>query len=81
MKMRWLLLPLFAASLIAGGCTSGIPVATDPATVEASQGAAEAPIPLPTEKDSLKFAVLGDYGTGGTGQYELAAEMARVHEG
>jgi hypothetical protein len=35
---------------------------------------------LPNPHDSLKFGVLGDFGTGDRGQIEMAAEMARVHQ-
>ena len=35
---------------------------------------------LPNKADSLKFAVLGDFGTGSRQQYELAAVMKRVHD-
>ena len=35
---------------------------------------------LPNKADSLKFAVLGDFGTGSTEQYELAVQMKRVHD-
>jgi predicted MPP superfamily phosphohydrolase len=35
---------------------------------------------LPNKADSLKFAVLGDFGTGTREQYELAAVMKRVHD-
>lgn len=44
------------------------------------QEAAPAALPLPNGKDSLKFFVLGDFGTGGSSQYELAERMARVRE-
>ena len=36
--------------------------------------------PLPNVKDSLKFGILGDFGTADRGQIEMAAEMARVHK-
>src|SRR5579864_1571074 len=36
---------------------------------------------LPLQPRSVRFAVIGDNGTGEKAQYELAAEMARVHEG
>ena len=36
--------------------------------------------PLPNRPDSLKFAVLGDFGDGSDEQYALAAEMARVRQ-
>ena len=49
----------------------------------AAQAAAAAPageVALPNEKDSLKFAVLGDFGTGDKRQYALAKRMAAVHD-
>jgi hypothetical protein len=41
-----------------------------------------APLPLtfPNKADSLKFAVLGDFGTGSKEQYQLAAQMKQVHD-
>ncbi len=41
--------------------------------------AAEAGAAFPNTKDSLKFAVLGDFGTGSRAQYALAERMAEVH--
>jgi predicted MPP superfamily phosphohydrolase len=35
---------------------------------------------LPNKSDSLKFAVLGDFGTGEREQYDLAGQMKRVHD-
>jgi len=35
---------------------------------------------LPNEKGSLKFAVLGDFGTGRPPEYQLAAQMAKLYE-
>jgi 3',5'-cyclic AMP phosphodiesterase CpdA len=35
---------------------------------------------LPNRADSLKFAVLGDFGTGDPEQYQLADQMRRVHD-
>lgn len=49
-----------------------------PAAV-ASPPAAAPPIPLPNLPDSLKFAVLGDFGNGDSEQYELGERMAQVH--
>src|SRR5215212_5439288 len=45
----------------------------------APQGAA-LPLTLPNKNDSLKFAVLGDFGTGSKEQYELATQMNRAHQ-
>ena len=58
--------------------TTGEPAG--PATVAAPQTTAAPPMPLPNKPDSLKFAVLGDFGTGSTRQYELAEQMVKVHE-
>ena len=80
MKIRWLDLPLTLAALLVGACNVGPAVENDAATVEAAQGATDVPIPLPREKSSLKFVVLGDFGTGGARQYELAAQMARFRD-
>jgi 3',5'-cyclic AMP phosphodiesterase CpdA len=46
----------------------------------ARQAATPAPLPLtlPNTPDSLKFGVMGDFGTGRREQYELAEVMARV---
>jgi hypothetical protein len=65
--MRRILLSLVAAFLFA--------------FVQAQESPADSPIPLPSSKGSLKFVVLGDFGTGKKPQYDLAAEMARFHEG
>lgn len=35
---------------------------------------------LPNERDSLKFAVIGDHGTGDRPEFEVAAQMAVLHE-
>ena len=47
--------------------------------MEAQQGVLGAPIPLPNANGSLKFAVLGDFGTVSE-QYGLADQMAKVRE-
>jgi hypothetical protein len=44
------------------------------------RAAVEAPVALPNQAGSFKFAVLGDFGTGDRTQYELAAQMAKVHQ-
>jgi hypothetical protein len=42
----------------------------------AAQTAGNGGLTLPNKKDSLKFAAIGDNGSGGRGQYEVAAQMA-----
>jgi Calcineurin-like phosphoesterase len=39
-----------------------------------------AEVALPNKDGSLKFGVLGDFGTGSRQQYELAEQMAKAHE-
>src|SRR6266851_1080467 len=48
--------------------------------VQALQAPAESPVPLPNKDGSLKFCVLGDFGTGEQVQYQLAEQMAKLHE-
>jgi len=36
-------------------------------------------IKLPNEKDSFRFAVIGDTGTGGSAQYEIGKQLAKFH--
>ena len=50
------------------------------AAVQAQPAAAGLPLTMPNKGDSLKFAVLGDFGTGSKEQYDLAAIMKRVHD-
>lgn len=76
MRIRDRIASILLALLLAGCATSG-PTA-GPVDVRAPAGAAPAAeVPLPNRPDSLKFAVLGDFGTGDRVQYELANEMAR----
>lgn len=82
MARRRLLAPFaIAAALGVPGCGGSAAPVAGPAKIVASADSADAPIPLPNAKDSLKFAVLGDFGTGGRGEYALAARMARFREG
>ena len=62
--------PMPALSGVEGPALSG---------VEAQPAGALA-LTLPNKADSLKFAVLGDFGTGSNEQYQLAAQMKRVHD-
>ncbi len=51
------------------------------ATSSQAQTAAPAlALTLPNKPDSLKFAVLGDFGTGARQQYELGVQMKRVRD-
>ena len=48
--------------------------------VLAAQPPAASVVPLPNKEGSFKFAVLGDFGTGDRSQYELADQMAKLHQ-
>jgi hypothetical protein len=52
-----------------------------PVTVETTpQPAAPLALTLPNKPGTVKFAVLGDFGNGSREQYDLAAQMKRVHD-
>jgi len=55
-------------------------VRTKSTAIQAQPAAAGLPLTMPNKADSLRFAVLGDFGTGSKEQYELATEMKRVHD-
>jgi len=48
--------------------------------VQAQQPGGAIALTLPNKADSLKFAVLGDFGVGSKEQYQLGATMKRVHD-
>jgi predicted phosphodiesterase len=76
---RFLPLALLLLFLPLNNCSRNR-VTAGPTTVQAEQSPSEAPVRLPNQADSFKFAVLGDFGTGKSPQYDLAREMATVHE-
>ena len=73
-----------AAAALVGLLISGVPAdrltGVIPVLSGQQQPAAPLPLTLPNKADSLKFAVLGDFGTGSKEQYQLAAQMKRVHD-
>ena len=70
------------AGLLAG--LLALPAAPDAASPSqaqaAGQTAAATLVELPNRSGSLKFGVLGDFGTGKREQYELGNQMALVHD-
>jgi predicted MPP superfamily phosphohydrolase len=71
------------ALLLALGVLAALPL-SDPAEGQAGRGGvAQTPppvTPLPNRQGSLKFAVLGDFGTGDEEQYAMAETIARVRQ-
>jgi predicted MPP superfamily phosphohydrolase len=51
-----------------------------PGWLPATAAQAPAAVELPNRDDSLKFAVLGDFGTGDRGQYQLGEQMAKLRQ-
>ena len=49
-------------------------------TTAQKESASPLALTLPNKADSLKFAVLGDFGTASSEQYDLAAQMKRAHD-
>ena len=71
----------FASLVIAGARLLGAaPAPASPVVVEAPKGEAAAAA-LPNKAGSLKFTVLGDFGTAEKPEYDLAAQMAKFYEG
>jgi len=77
--MRRALAPLLLVPfLLALGRHAGIGASPHPLAVEKPPSPGAAAVPLPNRKDSLKFAVLGDFGTGSRPEYEIASQMASL---
>jgi hypothetical protein len=60
------------------GCRVATEAPLGPAIVQAPAAAAP-PLALPNREGSLKFGVLGDFGTGSREQYQLGEQMAKLH--
>jgi Calcineurin-like phosphoesterase len=73
-------LGVILAGVVAAACSMTTAEPAGPAVVAAPQTPASAPMALPNKPDSLKFAVLGDFGNGTTAQTQLANVMFKVHE-
>ena len=71
----WVVVCIVASLLVVAAGAPGLPVAA----AAGQQQAAEIK-ELPNRPDSLKFAVIGDNGTGATPQYEVAKQMLTWHE-
>jgi hypothetical protein len=61
-------------------CGSASPLPAEETSQSRAQPGAPLALTFPNKGDSLKFAVLGDFGTGDREQYQLAEQMKRVHD-
>jgi 3',5'-cyclic AMP phosphodiesterase CpdA len=66
-------------ALLSPACMTGISRPSGPATV-VSGVKGEAPIPMPNKDGTFKFAVFGDFGTASPWQFELGAQMVKLHK-
>ncbi len=80
MRIRRILLCLFAAALWPPVSGPAGPQSASRTSQDRPAAAQRAAVPLPNREGSLKFLVLGDFGTGDKPQYELAAQMAAFCE-
>ena len=62
------------------GCSVGTTLPPGPATVQAPQTSQSSAVALPNREGSLKFGVLGDFGTGDREQYQLGEQMAALQQ-
>ncbi len=56
------------------------PTPAGPAAVVAPQSKGEEPVALPNKDGTLKFAVLGDFGSGSKSQYQVAEQMDKLQQ-
>jgi 3',5'-cyclic AMP phosphodiesterase CpdA len=74
-----LLLTSVLAACETGRSLGAAPPGASPAVVQAP-APGTASVSFPNRPGSLKFAVLGDFGTGQRAQYQLAEQMAKLHQ-
>jgi predicted phosphodiesterase len=80
LRRRAPLLGLLVAGFAAACATAGETTPAGPASVVAPLSSAEAPVALPNKAGTLKFAVLGDFGTASKSQYQLAEQMDKLQQ-
>ena len=69
-----------AVALTVAAWPSAFTDAAPPQSIQTPAGPAAIQLTMPNKDGSLKFGVLGDFGVGDRGQYEMAAQIARVHQ-
>jgi len=76
----WTLICAFAALVCSAETTSARRDSTTLVRTVQEAASAAQPMQLPNKPDTVKFAVIGDNGTGGREQYEVAQQMAAWHK-
>jgi len=75
-----ILRPLIAFAAALAACTTAPPVRPQQAAAVSAQAPQAPASVLPNAKDSIKFLVIGDSGTGDRAQYEVAEQIERAHD-
>lgn len=70
---------LIATLWLGAACRRGVETIPAPVAMAAPDKPSDPPVPLPLEPGSLRFAVIGDFGTGEQASYDLADRLWRVH--
>jgi hypothetical protein len=71
------LLTLLALVLLSLGTPSSVPCARRP-LVASQAGASQPVVALPLKSDSVRFAIIGDSGSGNSFQYDVAQQMVKA---
>jgi hypothetical protein len=71
---------LFAMLATVPACRPTVDTVPAPVALAAPDRPSDPPIPLPRADGSLKFAVIGDFGTGEEASYQLADRLWRFHQ-
>jgi hypothetical protein len=79
-RITLLLVLLLAATTTPPACRVSVDTVPSPVEVVEPADPARAPVPLPLVEGSLRFAVIGDWGTGEPASYELADRVWQVHQ-
>ena len=75
-RVTWLLILIAGFACAIDSAAPSVPVVAQSAQAPKSSDPA---VPLPNRDGSLKFGVLGDFGTGDREQYQLGEQMAKLH--
>lgn len=82
--MRRLIFTAILIGVLGAGLPASLPLTSHAASgmmlVAEQQSARESTVALPLKSNSVRFAVIGDSGTGSEAQYDVGREMLKVHQ-